>query len=104
MHNPQSWLDSVDPDLRELLPDFLRNLAMESARLPGLLAAGDFSEMARVAHSYKGTAGYFSATPLLTLARALELAARNCAREEAAQVIEQWQALSQSMNADLSSR
>jgi HPt (histidine-containing phosphotransfer) domain-containing protein len=88
-----NWRERVDPDFQDLVPEFVKNLQSESARLPGLLKDADFGELARIGHNFKGAAGYFGLTELEQLARALELHSKAGDKLSVTTTIERWQAL-----------
>lgn len=87
------WRHNVDPFFREMLPEFERNLLNDTGRLKGLYDQGAREELRRLAHNYKGSAGYFELTELADLARRLETRVNNGEMAEAALDIELWHAL-----------
>ncbi len=88
-----NWRERVKPEFATMLPNFLANLAMESARLAGLLASSDFDALARIGHNFKGSAGYFGLTELGEIACALEIYARAGDSARTAATIREWQTL-----------
>ena len=89
----RDWREQVDPFFREMLPEFERNLLKDTARLEELLEAGQWEELRRLAHNYKGTAGYFDLTQLSEVARALESKSKSGDHAGAASEVARWQAL-----------
>jgi HPt (histidine-containing phosphotransfer) domain-containing protein len=70
-------LRMINPDdggefLRELIDIFLADTPNRIAEIEQALAAGHSGNLARAAHSIKGSAGNFGATQLTALARDLE--------------------------------
>ncbi len=87
------WRARMDPFFLEILPEFIANLQMESARLPTLLASGDLREVARIAHNFKGTASQFGLAELGCLARTLEIHAKAGDQPTITADIASWQHL-----------
>jgi HPt (histidine-containing phosphotransfer) domain-containing protein len=88
-----NWRERVKPEFATMLPSFLQNLAMESARLAGLLERSDFDALARIGHNFKGSAGYFGLAELGEIACALEIYARAGDASRTAATIREWQTL-----------
>lgn len=89
----KDWRDRIDPNFLEFLPEFLENLASESARLDSLLEAEDFQGLARIGHNFKGSAGYFGLTELDILARALEIQSKALDKIAVGATIQSWNSL-----------
>ena len=84
------WREQVDPFFEELLPEFERNLQTDSARLDGLLQSGQLADLGRIAHNYKGTAGYFGLTELGRVALNLDAHCKAGDSAAAAAAVEAW--------------
>lgn len=82
----------VDPDLADLLPEFLTRLRQDTNQLGDDLKASDYAALARTAHNYKGSAGYFGMNELARLATALEIAAKAGDRESIQRILGRWRA------------
>lgn len=65
-----------DPDLQQLLDDFVRNLPQKASALMTVLAEGDLATLQRLAHQLKGSAGGYGFPIITDAARCLELTAR----------------------------
>lgn len=59
---------TLDPSLADLLPDFVRNRAVEIERLRAARLAGDEATVRRICHGIKGCGGAFGFPRLSTLA------------------------------------
>ena len=70
----------VESDIRELIPEFLRNRRHDVTALYEALAASDLHEVARIAHGLKGVGGGFGFDRVSELGRKIEMAAKNDAR------------------------
>ncbi|MDX6769681.1 MAG: response regulator [Elusimicrobiota bacterium] len=73
--------DALDPELADLAPQFLRQLAADLAGLATAARGGDLGAVAAGAHRVVGAGGSFGFHSLSALARELEAAAR---RDDAA--------------------
>ena len=67
------WIDQF---LRDLLPEFLAELEEGRAAMRQALASGDFADLRRRAHGYKGAAGSYGFADLADLLLKLEQAAK----------------------------
>ena len=68
-------LVKVDPDLKDLIPEFLRRKREDSTAISEALAAGDFAKIKRLAHNIKGEGGSFGFDPLSEIGAELERSA-----------------------------
>lgn len=73
---PEPIRVTIDPDLAELIPDFLAHRRRELDDLRAAFAAGDFSAIREIGHQIKGTGGGFGFMALTDLGRDLEAAAK----------------------------
>ncbi|MFZ0887842.1 MAG: response regulator [Candidatus Binataceae bacterium] len=64
----------VDPDLSELVPDFLARKRTDLDALTGALGRGDFDTIASIGHRIKGEGGGFGFQPISEIGLALEQA------------------------------
>ncbi|MEY4631352.1 MAG: Hpt domain [Pseudomonadota bacterium] len=65
-----------DPVVRPLLPAFAKALDERVKRMGLMLSAGDFVELARLAHMVRGAAGSYGYSQIADLAGAVETGAR----------------------------
>ena len=89
----KDWRQRVDPFLEEILSEFEANLAKDTASLKELLEIGDLERVERIAHSYKGSAGYFDLQKLTSVACSLEVQCKAGDKQLAESSIEAWRAL-----------
>ncbi len=66
----------VNIDIKDLIPQFMKNRRLDLLELEVLLEQKDFEKIARLAHKIKGTAGGYGFSQLSTLASELELAVK----------------------------
>ena len=85
----------VDPLLRELMPDFLRETAEQLQRMASLLAGGDFAALRSEAHRLKGVGGSYGFAQMSEAAAALEQAS---ARTDSARAADLLAALQQQLD------
>lgn len=75
----------------ELISTFLRHTIDSIGQVRAALAAGEFSQAARIAHTCIGFTGALGMDPLLPNLRALERASRAGDREQTEGCLERWQ-------------
>ena len=64
--------DNVEEELREVLPQFFNNLKDNMEELKQQIKEENISEIRRIAHGIKGSAGSFGLSEINDLARELE--------------------------------
>lgn len=69
------YIVNADPDLREIIPGFLKNRGEELPALAALLAAGDLDGLRKAGHKLAGSGGGYGFDRLSELGKALEAAA-----------------------------
>ncbi|MGE4552241.1 MAG: Hpt domain-containing protein [Desulfovibrionaceae bacterium] len=67
----------VEPEVQELLPDYLARCAVRQLALEGALERSEFGLLEQQGHRYKGSAGCWGLWELGDLGSALECAARD---------------------------
>src|SRR5271156_4864188 len=74
--NPQPLRSGLigDPEIRELLPEFVADLPAKVSQLAAILERADVESLRRHAHQLKGVGGTFGFMPLTDAAEKLELA------------------------------
>jgi HPt (histidine-containing phosphotransfer) domain-containing protein len=77
----------VDPDLRDLIPDYLKNRGKDLLVYRQALEEGDFNSIVILGHSMKGSGGGYGFNELSNIGRALENAAKNRDKESIRQAI-----------------
>jgi HPt (histidine-containing phosphotransfer) domain-containing protein len=82
-----SLLPTEDADFREIVEQFIDRLKEQLAAMQTALEAGDFDELARLAHWLKGTGGSAGFPDLTELARELEQFALRNETENASRTI-----------------
>ncbi|MGA2620942.1 MAG: Hpt domain-containing protein [Thermoguttaceae bacterium] len=84
LDQPQPLYSSLaaDPDWCELVLLFVGEMPHRAQALLDQAASGDWAEVARMAHQFKGTAGSYGFDQLTPYAIELEAAAREAADEE----------------------
>jgi len=66
----------VEGELAEIIPAYLEHRREESARLPALLAAGDFEALRIIGHKMRGSGGGYGLDPLTEIGERMESAAK----------------------------
>ncbi len=67
---------SGDPELQELVDEFVQNLPRKADALKAELARGDLEALSRLAHQLKGSAGGYGFPSITDAARYLEVTAK----------------------------
>lgn len=80
---------AIDPELKELIPNFLANKKREVGFLSDTLAANDFAVIAKFAHRLKGEGGSYGFDLITDLGRELEVAANSGDAQGARRCIDQ---------------
>lgn len=73
---------TVDEDLKEIIPVFLRNRQKDIAAIHEALNSGDFEDIRVRGHSMKGVGAGYGFEPVTVLGARLEVAAKAGDREE----------------------
>ena len=66
----------VDPDLRDLIPGYLKNRNKDVATIKKALKAPDFDKIRELGHSMRGSGGGYGFMPISKIGEALETAAK----------------------------
>ena len=82
----------VDSDLKELVPEFLKNRQKEVQEISELLRQGSFEEIQKTGHRLKGSAGSYGFGRLTELAQEMESAAQKKNREAISRILEEIKA------------
>ncbi|GAB4488919.1 MAG: hypothetical protein OHK006_19950 [Thermodesulfovibrionales bacterium] len=77
---------SIDPDLREIIPDFLEERRNDIAEISRLLVTGGFDEILRIGHSMKGSGGGYGFPEISAIGAGIERAARHRDARKVAQL------------------
>ena len=77
----------VDPDLQDLIPDYLENRGKDLLVYQQALEKGNFDTIAILGHSMKGSGGGYGFNELTSIGRAIEKAANNKDKESVRQSI-----------------
>jgi HPt (histidine-containing phosphotransfer) domain-containing protein len=73
---------TIDKDLRELIPSYLKNRNDELPQLAALLAKADYEALRRSGHQLAGSGGGYGFDRISEIGKALESAAREGRAEE----------------------
>ncbi len=65
----------VDPDLEDLIPDFMENRRNDVGVIEQLLHDGEFDEIRRLGHSMKGSGGGYGFNEITEIGKVIEEAA-----------------------------
>ncbi len=71
----------IDPDLQDLIPDYLENREQDLRFYQDALEKDDFDLIAVLGHSMKGSGGGYGLNDLSSIGRAIEKAANNRDKE-----------------------
>ena len=71
----------IDPDLQDLIPDYLENRGKDLLVYQQALEKGDFESIGVLGHSMKGSGGGYGFNDLTSIGRAIEKAAKNRDKE-----------------------
>lgn len=77
----------VDPDIKDLIPDYLKNRRDDLLVYQKALETGDFDSIGVLGHSMKGSGGTYGFDELSNIGRAIEKAAQIRDKESAHQSI-----------------
>ena len=77
----------VDPDLQDLIPDYLENRGKDLLVYQQALEKGDFDSIGVLGHSMKGSGGGYGFNDLSSIGRAIEKAAKDRDEESVRQSI-----------------
>jgi HPt (histidine-containing phosphotransfer) domain-containing protein len=77
----------VDPDLQDLIPDYLENRGKDLLVYRQALEKDDFDSICVLGHSMKGSGGGYGFNELSNIGRAIENAAKNRNKESIHQSI-----------------
>lgn len=71
----------IDPDLEDLIPDFILSMKKEVETIGGLISKNDLNEIQRIGHSLKGTGGSYGFNEITDIGKEMEEAAKNSDKE-----------------------
>ena len=77
----------VDPDLIDLIPDFLTRKRADLAKLQEAAASGDLVTIATIGHKIKGEGGSFGFDTMSEIGAALEASGKQGDRETARRMV-----------------
>jgi histidine phosphotransfer protein HptB len=77
----------VDPDLIDLIPDFLTRKRADLETMKGALESGDLATIASVGHKIKGEGGSFGFDTLSEIGAALEQCGKRGDRDSAKRLV-----------------
>jgi len=77
----------VDPDIQDLIPDYLKNREKDLLVYRQALEKDDFDSICILGHSMKGSGGGYGFNDLSSIGRAIENAAKNRDKESIHQSI-----------------
>jgi hypothetical protein len=66
----------LDPDLRDLIPGYLKNRRKDIKTITNSIKIADFDKIRMLAHSMRGSGGGYGFMPISKIGEALEEAAR----------------------------
>jgi len=78
---------SIDPDIQDLIPDYLENRGKDLLVYQQALEKDDFDSIAVLGHSMKGSGGGYGFNDLSAIGRAIEKAAKSRDKESIRQSI-----------------
>jgi|TARA_Y100001001_G_C7727117_1_gene209296 HPt (histidine-containing phosphotransfer) domain-containing protein len=67
----------VDPDLRDLIPGYLKNRQKDITTIKKALKAADFAKIRVLGHSMKGSGGGYGFMQVSKIGATIEMAAKN---------------------------
>ncbi|NQU65269.1 MAG: Hpt domain-containing protein [SAR324 cluster bacterium] len=73
--NPLKITVQIDPDLKDLIPSFLKNRAEDIKKVQAYLAENDFESIQMLGHSLKGNGAGYGFDELSVIGQELERAA-----------------------------
>lgn len=75
--NPKApYVVAVDPLIRELVPDYLRNRRLDLPRIAQALAAADFKTLQQIGHNMHGSGAGYGLPPVSEIGGRIEQAAQ----------------------------
>lgn len=81
----------IDPDIADLIPQFIENRHNDLHSLSEIIDASNFEAIAQLAHKIKGSAGGYGFDGLSAIAAKMEVAAKQSNLEEAKSLLVQAQ-------------
>ncbi len=81
------WVVRPDPDLADLIPEFLTNRKNELVEIESAHHRNDFAAIRRTAHTWKGICRPYGFVHLETLSKSLETAAERESASEVGQIV-----------------
>lgn len=91
------WMQTVDNEIRALVPNYLKRRRDEVERLKCLLRDGDYVAIKEIGHNLKGTGFGFGFQVLSDLGEQLESAARMAMPDDTEEVITQLETVIQGL-------
>ncbi len=76
MKEQEFWIVEMEPELKPLLPSFIKNRRQDLSKLRCWIENNNFEDIQRLGHSLQGAAGSFGFNYLVSQGRELELAAQ----------------------------
>jgi HPt (histidine-containing phosphotransfer) domain-containing protein len=73
----ESIIVKVDPDLRDLIPGYLKNRQKDITTINKALKTADFNEIRRLGHSMRGSGGGYGFMPISKTGESIEKAAKH---------------------------
>ena len=71
----------IDPDLKDLIPGFLDNRAVDVAKMRDLLQRQDFAQIHLIGHSMKGAGGGYGFDRITEIGAAIGKCCSGCRRQ-----------------------
>ncbi len=72
----------VDPDIEDLVPQYLENRRKDVLDIVRLIEEGNFSEVRRIGHSMKGSGGGYGFDAITEIGKGIEDAAKELNKDE----------------------
>lgn len=84
-----------DPDLEEIIPEYLDDRRLECKKIKSMARAGDFETIKTIAHGIKGSGGCYGFMMISTIGRDIEQAAKS---EKTDEILRQAELLEEYLN------
>ncbi|MBF0555325.1 MAG: response regulator [Nitrospirae bacterium] len=79
----------IDPDLKGVIPDFLKEFACDINAIKGALCAGDLKDAQKIGHNLKGAGGGYGFKAVTTIGEAIERAAKENNPDELTRLLDE---------------
>lgn len=92
-NNPSQIIVEVESELKDLIPNFLKNREKEIANIIESIKTKNYTELTRIGHSMKGSCGGYGFYILSELGKKIEEAAKSQNEKSLSNLIEEYKSI-----------